>query len=73
MTNIATEDELSSFLAEEHLVIDVRGAEEIVTLGNKLEGSVNIHYNQDLPSEDAFLESSRTLLPENKSTRLVVH
>ena len=51
MTSHAATSNLKSVIANA-IIVDVRNADGITTLGNAVDGHINIHYNQDLPTEE---------------------
>ena len=69
---MSTVKELEPFI-ENAIVVDVREANEIITLGDGIEGSLNIHYNPDLPTPVLFLDKAQDILPADLSTPIIVH
>ncbi len=65
----ATVEQLAT-IAKFAVILDVRGREEIATLGNAINGSVNTAYSDD--DLDSFLQRVQELLPD-KETPVICH
>ena len=70
--SIASIEEISQFKSSGKVVIvDVRSKAEQESLGNAIEGNVNISYIDD--EQFAALVVSENLLPEDKNTPIICH
>jgi hypothetical protein len=67
---IADTVEQMAAIAKSAVILDVRGSEEIVSLGNALSGHVNIAFSDD--QIDFFLRQCQLLIP-NKETPIIAH
>ena len=57
-------------IAKSAIVLDVRGGDEITSLGNAISGHVNIAYSDD--QIDKFLQQCQMIIP-NKETPIIAH
>lgn len=51
------------------VVVDVRGSDEAIRLGNAIEGSINIPYESD----EGFVTAAVGKLPEDKTQAIICH
>ena len=52
------------------VVLDVRGEEEALRIGNTVDGSVKLEYKHD---DDMFIQEVGSLLPSDKNTPIICH
>ena len=70
---LATSEQLKGVITQA-IIVDARGQAEVLQKGDGLEEWAkanslkwtNIHYNQDLPTEEAFFTKALACLPEDK-------
>jgi hypothetical protein len=68
-TSPDTVEEIAA-VAQSAVILDCRGGDEILTLGNAISGHVNIAYSEN--DVDSFLRRCQELVP-NKETPIIVH
>ncbi len=74
---MSSEDIIDMKRSGRAVIVDVRSPDEIVTLANAVEGSINITYSvstPNLPGPEDFLQNVlNSNLPEDKSTPIITY